>query len=1201
MAITEADLKVYQSERMTDEDDGGGQMTATVIDGSAENQIFDDLSDVDRAAGDVSIRKVYASITSADTDKYLDAGVIVFRKPADPNVDVLIMSTADFYDERAAIQAKLEQTVTRSARYNGWLYGQHYAGMRAILIWQRPAAEIVSVGARVELVARVSGVEQYSEFVWITRVTSEQRTMYVTSGDNLIQYLVTVLTCEISEALAHDYQGLEPTRADPDVSSSTALIYSTRYNPDSVPLHSIQPLAAAAALGDYSIKVASLYAKVIPTGWAETALADTTPGGDFASLVGGNSSAVTFTTTLDCIKPSARLFLGTACAPGSLSIAVSGSTLTDSNGDVLLAGATIGSLDYSNGIATWNSACPTYGAASKVVTFKPAATPLQVAQTSALAVTAENRGYVWVTTLAPIPPPGTLRVSFRANGSWYTLFDQGGGALKGVDSSYGSGSLTFATGTVTLTTGALPDVDSLIILTWGEAVNYTRRGGAAVTPPKVSGQAAHLPVAPSSFSVSWHDPNNVLRTLTDNGAGALTGSGGSGTLRYATGAWEIIPTLLPSAGTEFSANYQYGTPLSETKTGTVSGDGTTLTISLAHTDLTPGSVDVEFAFEYGTAILTDDGAGHLSGSGISATINYATGTLSLTRTQSVTTYYNNPVYEWVQVGTELQSYGTGYRTVPVFRQIQTGWNSGSTTSGITLVDASTSFTIHYRTADTEQDVTGEITSLTQLEIDLTTGYAQTIVLGSVRFRLGGSVYVDAAGQIYRDPSPDTGAGALSGNLDPSSGTVRLSAWTAGANAVTLESLVTALDRQVVDEVTFRTPASPLKAGTLQLRYTELDGTARSKTIGGTGILSDSDATITVDVEQGVVRARFGIWKVDADLSPSEKLEDWYDPDHRVDFAGVLKIWKPVLVLADSVIYNAVAQTFLPPDSNLLGLNAARMPPNGEALVYSVGRLVLVHHTAYITESSLSPTQVIDCGRVRLYRVAIRDSAEKLLSTDQYTLDRAGGTVTMSPTLDLTGLTAPYTIEHTVADLARIIATDINGTITINKALSHAYPADEAMASSVLYIGTLQARVTNLFAQSTWTGVWSDELIGSAPLAQYNDAAYPVVVTNHRAYPDRFLIRFTSATTFQVIGENLGVIATGDIYDDCSPDNSLTGQPYFTIRHQGWGTGWATGNCVRFNLVGACYPVDAIRATQPSEPSGSGPDRVDLLLLGNIDA
>lgn len=1207
MTIAVSDLKFFQSERMTDFADGGGRMTASEIVSGTENQVFDDISDVDRAAGDVSIRKVFAAVTSANTDKYLDAGVAVFKAPDDPAVSVLAFSTGDGYDERADLQARIEQTITRGPRYNGWLYGQHLAGQRALLIWQRPEAPPLPAGGRVELVAKSGSVQQYGQFLWITRVLDELRTMYEVQGTTTVQYQVRVLTCEIAEPLAANYSGLEPGRGDPTEATATALIYETRYNAEAVPLYGVRPTVEDGAIGDFSVTVDSLYSPLIPTAYAETALPDVTPGADSAALVAANAAPVNFTTATQCVKPDASLFLGTACTPGTLSISVSGATLTDDNGSVKLATATVGEIDYGNGVARFNSACPNYGTASKTVTFKPAGRPLRVADTASQAVTAENRGFVWVLTLAPIPAPQTLRVSYRVNNQWYTISDRGGGVLSGADSSYGSGNLNFATGTVTVSTGALPDVGSELIYAWGTPTNTTPRGGSAVDPPKVTGVTAHVPVAPSTFSVTWLDPNSVSRTLTDNGTGALAGTGGSGSIRYATGEWEVTPTLLPAGGTEFSASYQYGTAHSVTLSAApVAG---VVTLSVGATGLTPGSVDVSFAYgtsySYtasdgttalasspgGTAILKDDGAGNLTGP-VSGTVNYSTGTISI----PVAYNFTVPVYEFAWIGSEPYEHGNGVRRISGLVQ------TGTRVEARNMTTAQTAFVVHYRTSDTPQSVSGEDAAMDQLRIDLTRQFQETLVSGSARFRLGGSLYVETAGQLYKDPGPDTGAGTLAGSIDPVSGQARVSVWTAGAaNAVTLESLLTRRGDHDVDKVVFRAPIAPLKAGTLQLRATRVDGTPLSKTVDGSGVLEDADCTIRVDYPLGIVRARFGRWRVDADLSPAEKLEPWYDPLYRIDFAGTLKIWQPKLVLADSIVYNAVAQTFLPPDSNLLGLNAARLPPDGKALIYNAGRLVLTHHTASLAQASLSPTQVIDCGRVRLYRAVIEDATGKRLGADQYAVNRELGLVTMSPTLDLTGFSAPYKAIHTVADLARLVAVDISGKLSLNKALSHAYPAGASRVSAVLPIGTMQARATNLFAQSTWTGVWSDELIGSEPLAQYNDAQWPIVISNLGAYTDRVLIKFVSSTDFQVIGENLGVIGIGDIAHDCAPVNGLTGQPYLTIRYQGWGAGWATGNCLRLNMIGANYPIDLIRAAQPSEPTGQDPDSVELILVGNVDA
>lgn len=507
--------------------------------------------------------------------------------------------------------------------------------------------------------------------------------------------------------------------------------------------------------------------------------------------------------------------------------------------------------------------------------------------------------------------------------------------------------------------------------------------------------------------------------------------------------------------------------------------------------------------------------------------------------------------------------------------------------------------VKYRKAATSLPVEETVT-LTTLELDLTKGFGEKITLGSPRFRLGSSTYVHTAGAIYRDPSVETGAGSLAGTLDPITGRVRLTSWTGGgSNAVTLDALTTEVGDHHVSNATFRTVLAPIKT-LLQVRYMLLDGTVKSKTVGETGVLVDNDCVIGVNYQRGVVRMHFGRWWEDAALTPEQKAEDWYSPLNVVNRAGVPSIWQPQMVFSESIIYNAVATVMLPPDSNLLGLDAARLPPTGEALIFRRGMLVLVHHTDSLAKASLTAGEEIDCGRTRLYRVVIEDADGVRLPPDLYTVNRELGTLTMADPLDVSEYTAPFAVLHTIADLQRVSATDISGRLNLLRPVSHDYPADESYVSGLLFAGTLQARVANVFEQTTWTGVWSDALIGAAPLASFNDAAFPIVVTNAWAYPDRILVKFKSATTFDVIGENLGLIGIGDINADCEPINPLTGQPYFTIDYRGWGGGWATGNCLRFNVHGACYPVDVVRAVQPSEPTGLS-DCVELLLVGNVDS
>lgn len=596
-----------------------------------------------------------------------------------------------------------------------------------------------------------------------------------------------------------------------------------------------------------------------------------------------------------------------------------------------------------------------------------------------------------------------------------------------------------------------------------------------------------------------------------------------------------------------------------------------------------------------TAIARDDGAGALNWNGLQiGTVNYAGQSALITSPDNVVKW-PFPTYSRKLVGTQKNGSGGTYN---YYRTILTG---------VTMEDVLATFpaggTVKVRYREAGGDTTATETAvLTSLAFDLTKGYAETVTAGSARFRLGGSTFQHLAGAIYRDPSPETGAGTLAGSLDPTTGRILLTSWVAGgANTVTLDGLLTEVGGQPVDSCSFRTPVSPIRSGTFQLRWTDLTGVNFDKTPDGSGILEDSDCTITIDYPRGTVHVRFGRWRTVASLTPDDLAAPWYSAESVIDRAGVPSIWQSRPALAASIIYNAVGQTMLPPDSELLGLNAARLPPDGRALVFRVGMLALIHHTDTQAQAELLAAEEIDCGRARLYRVVIEDANGLRLTPDLYTVDREAGTVTMADPLDLDDYTAPFTVYHSVADLQRVRETDINGRLTFLRPVSHEYPDDGgSYVSGMLYIGTLQARYFNLFEQATWTNEWSDDLIGDAPLASFADAIYPIGVTNAGAYPDRILVRFINATEFQVIGENLGLIGIGDINTDCAPINPLTGQPYFTIPYQGWGGGWATGNCLRFNIAGACYPVDMVRAVQPSSPTGL-PDSVEVLLVGNVDA
>ncbi len=92
MPIVDADLVFRQSERMTDFPDGGGRMSTVVVVDGVKNNLFPDITDVDRLTGRVSLRKVFAAALNADTDTLLSAHVLLDVPPVDAATSAVIFS-----------------------------------------------------------------------------------------------------------------------------------------------------------------------------------------------------------------------------------------------------------------------------------------------------------------------------------------------------------------------------------------------------------------------------------------------------------------------------------------------------------------------------------------------------------------------------------------------------------------------------------------------------------------------------------------------------------------------------------------------------------------------------------------------------------------------------------------------------------------------------------------------------------------------------------------------------------------------------------------------------------------------------------------------------------------------------------------------------------------------------------------------------
>ena len=1188
-----SDIKLFRPQRLTDNPDGGGLATATPIVDGEVNNLYDDISRIDRVNGEFSLRKAFVIADTADTALYSDVHLIISAPPLDPRVSAVLFKTGVWNDDRDDAKAAVERYLDESVISRMIPYDRQLQGQRTVLVFQRKELSLPEIG---EVYALKDDTTGDVEFIRVQDVDHEVQTFTDTQGD----YDARVITLTISQPLSMEFAGSQPNRF---FTSSASVIRKTIAS-DAARYKGVVVLAQDAAIGDLNIKVDTIFAQLVPSATTEVAVADAQPTGATALVA---AALAPLTATMNSVwLPASNRFVTTGLLPDSIVISGVATGVDDGKGNLVATNGELvaGPVDYGRGMLTFGSAhmgtCP--------VTYTPAALVSKSALSYAVEVEIANRGYVYVATLRPVPAPGSTVVSFRAQGKWYTLEDDGTGALVGAIGT-GTGLVNYQTGTVQVTLGALPDVGSLVIFAFGGDSEFeVRTGDVGIAPPAAQFTLASGNCEPGTFTATWL-AGAVTKTATDDGAGGLTGDA-TGRIVYATGDVLLKPTVLPNSNAVFSLSYQAGSTTEDIFTPSVVSNNVSLALSVAPR---PGSIRLTYSGTVPAVLatgyisyertLTDDGAGHLVDSAgtlvAGSTVNYTTGAIVFDPSFSTSapgltrTAYENPLPDRHEVT------DGAYRIQP---------HNGFWPQSVTLQDVTATFTsgapmtVDYKADDaTDDTITGEQIPVPAITLDLTPNVSNAIVPGGLEFVLGGKTYYERNGTLYHSLSNTTGAGTAAGTIDYASGVVSITSWTGNvAPALTINALLTQVAPLPLGVIHGRTPGSPLRPGTFYIqanRYS--DGALITALADNNGRIDTSAMHGTVDSVTGSFSVGFGAYVLDSSLTSDEKAQDWYDASN-VDGEGY--IWRPDEVMPGTVRFNCVVQTTLPQDPEIIKINPVRLPSDGRVPVLRAGdTLVIADSLPYTMPTGLTAGQVVTLPRTGLASVALYDASGLGVAPELFTVDLVAGTVTMADPLDLTGYVEPLVAIHAIEDMALLLDAQITGDLVLGAPLSHAYSAGQALVSSALILGDAQARYEHLFAQNTFTSVWSDDLIGSAPTggAQFNDATYPITVKNADAITQRWRLSFTSATAFDIIGETLGVIGTGTTSANVAPVNPATGLPYFTITAAGFGGGWAIGNQLRFNTVAAGAPVWVPR-TVLSGPASNQDDRIRIAVRWDKD-
>ncbi|WP_422445442.1 hypothetical protein [Endozoicomonas sp. ALB091] len=1175
MAISNSDVKLFESQRLSDEEDGGGRITGNeVIDGNVNN-LFQDISRIDRTIGDVALRKAFIGISTDNNDIYLGSHLILTEPPKDKNVSVLLFNTDSQTDERLDARDRIESYVVPGIKASWELVGDQLEGQRSVVGYQREEWAVPEIG---EVYKLTTPDETVSQFIRITAVDYSNEIFTYFTGAEYIDFTRRKVEMQISAPLVTKFIGASPVPGEPEEATSriqeTQIADTSRY-------YGIQSMSANITAGDLTVKAESVYAPLVPSAKVESPLLDQYGGYTGKTMVATSASNRSVSCRFVHITGTqSRTYLQRGVLPGTLTLSVDGGTFEDNGtGNLIHKSGTNNysklTVDYDLGeVNVWRVSGVL--SASGNATYQPAVGITGSAISGAIPITNQNRGFNYTLNMAEAKPrPGTLVVSYIALGKWQDIRDSGNGQMIGS----GTGTILFATGSAAITLDALPDPDSAIVLSYVAQNDdeVTIRTGSVPVDDMTFRHTVQKPgIKPGSMTVTYISSGGN-KTLTDQGNGLLTGDG-SGAIHYAPGELSFKLDNLPDSGTEIQLTYEEGTSAGGEVIVTVDDLGV-MSGTIPGAPLLPGSIQLQFLVKQLSNVpngarleddwttyqstrnvakqISDDTSGGWRG--VTGSINYQTGAFTILALEN----YNYP--EW-----RVRTYGGNGR----IREVEvTNVPKVQTFTGNTITAIAQASGLSH--APYNENITSP-----ELTIDLLPLMDNTVLLpGSVVFQWNGETYFDRDGSLYKNLSTETNAGVQVGRVDYSGGLATLASYPSGTvNTATIQAAATIGVGFGINAVAFRTPGAPVRQGSLQLTAVRVDnGDVITATADFNGDFSTSEVAGNIDVTTGWCEIEF---------------TDGTDP---------------IYVIPQSVRYNCVVETSLPLDAELIGLVPVRLPPDGKVPIYRAGDIVVISHTATTDAGTPTAGQVINLARDHQAEITIIDANGNYLSPDQYTSDRETGTVTFADPLSLidadsSQLSAPYSIKDRVEHMSVLSDVQINGDLSIISPVPWDLPAGETSVSSAVVYGDLQARVKNFFSQKVWDSGdpnWTDDRVRDQTTAQYNTINYPVEATNKGAIYGKWAVIFTSSTAFQIVEEKLGIIATGSTATDTAPINPETGVPYFTMKADGWGSGWSTGNAIRFNTDGCLAPVWICRTVL----SGQGTETNDdftLQIRGDAD-
>lgn len=543
---------------------------------------------------------------------------------------------------------------------------------------------------------------------------------------------------------------------------------------------------------------------------------------------------------------------------------------------------------------------------------------------------------------------------------------------------------------------------------------------------------------------------------------------------------------------------------------------------------------------------------------------------------------------------------------------------------------------NYEIKDTSVENSTASGVISELSIDLQVPTNETLLPSSFSADTTFGKLVSINGKVVKqEQAGDLSAPAFL-DIDALTRKIALTTWepVGAVNKFKLTSLASRVSELPVDALSFRLPVAPIKAESVQILATLTEASGGNNLniqFNKQGLIESPFARGFIDYQTGLVSLRFvkridltGVSKGyklasstasnssnsgssssssggDKKYDSSQTASSQYTYNRTYEYWGVehegelymgspteveiggnrIYGFEPLLALAETIRYNAVGYTFLPLDKDILGVDTVKLPPSGKVPAYRKGDLILIKAQKEFAIPNVTPNVPISVGKSRLSLLDVVDSLGVKVAYDAYEVDLDAGTFAFTDLFVPATYLAPFKALYHFQDMAVASDVSISGDIKLTKQLTHDFTPADTLVSSALLMGTLQSRVYSMFTQDVWKNKFIDYLEGEDSIFKFDTTVAPIEVTNESCIQEQWALVFTNTTSFDLIGKNVGRIASGSTLADFTPLNPMTNKPLMTLRKEAFSTGARAGNVLRFNTNAANYPVWVVRTVLQS--------------------